>query len=53
MGVLFVVSLVLSWVRIRFHSLASSVLVHAVYNLTTFAAAIIATGFYRHLDKLS
>jgi membrane protease YdiL (CAAX protease family) len=53
MGVLFVVSLVLSWVRIKFHSLASSVIVHAVYNLTTFAAAIIATGFYRHLDKLS
>jgi len=53
MGVLFSVSLALSWVRIRAHSLAASVLLHATYNLTTFAAAFIASGGYRHLDRLA
>jgi membrane protease YdiL (CAAX protease family) len=53
MAVLFVVSLVLSWVRIRSHSVACSVLLHATYNLTTFATAFIASGGYRHLEKLS
>ena len=53
MGVLFAVSLVLSWVRIKSHSVACSVLLHATYNLTTFATAFIASGGYRHLEKLS
>jgi len=53
MGVLFSVSLALSWVRIRAHSLAASVLLHATYNLTTFASAFIASGGYRHLERLS
>jgi len=53
MAVLFIVSLVLSWVRIRAHSVACSVLLHATYNLTTFAAAFIASDGYRHLEKLS
>jgi membrane protease YdiL (CAAX protease family) len=51
--VLFSVSLCLSWVRIKYHSVASSVLMHAAYNLTTFATAMYVTGFYRHLEKMS
>jgi membrane protease YdiL (CAAX protease family) len=51
-GVLFLVSLVFSYVRIRTHSVACSVLMHATYNLTVFAGVIISTGGYRHLDKL-
>ena len=53
MAVLFVVSLVLSWVRIKSHSVACSVLLHATYNLATFATAFIASGGYRHLEKLT
>ena len=53
LAVLFVVSLVLSWVRIRSHSVACSVLLHATYNLTTFATAIVVSGGYRHLERLS
>jgi membrane protease YdiL (CAAX protease family) len=51
-GVLFVVSLAFSYVRIRTHSVACSVLMHATYNLTIFTGVFIATGGYRHLDKL-
>jgi membrane protease YdiL (CAAX protease family) len=51
-GVLFVVSLALSFVRIKTHSVACSVLMHATYNLTVFVGVFIATGGYRHLDKL-
>jgi len=53
LAVLFVVSLVLSWVRIKAHSLAASVLLHATYNFTTFATAFIASGGYRHLERLT
>jgi uncharacterized protein len=53
LAVLFVVSLVLSWIRIKAHSVAASVLLHATYNLTTFAAAFIASGGYRHLERLT
>lgn len=51
-GILFVMSLALSFVRIRTHSVACSTLMHATYNLTVFAAAFIQTGGYRHLEKL-
>ena len=50
-GVLFGVSLALSYVRIRTHSVACSTLMHATYNLTLFVSAFIATGGYRHLEK--
>jgi membrane protease YdiL (CAAX protease family) len=53
LSVLFAVSLCLSWVRIRYHSVSASVLMHAAYNLTTFATAIYATGLYRHLEKMT
>jgi uncharacterized protein len=53
LGVLYGVSLVLSFVRIRTHSLACSTLMHATYNFSIFVAILITTGGFRHLDKLS
>jgi hypothetical protein len=50
--VLFCVSLVLTAVRIRLQSVAASVLVHATYNGLIFLTALIATGGYRHLDRM-
>jgi uncharacterized protein len=50
---LFCVSLILSAVRIRLRSVLASTLIHASYNFTIFLTAFIATGGYRHLDKLS
>ena len=52
LGVLYSVSLVLSFVRIRTHSLACSVLMHATYNFSLFAVILISTGGFRHLDKI-
>jgi membrane protease YdiL (CAAX protease family) len=51
-AVLYGVSLVLCFVRIRMHSLACSVLMHATYNFSLFAVVLLATGGFRHLDKL-
>lgn len=51
-ALLFLVSLILSFVRVRTHSVACSTLVHLTYNLTIFIAALIATGGFRHLDRL-
>ncbi len=51
-GLLFGVSLVLAFVRVRTHSVACSTLVHLVYNLTIFILALIVTGGFRHLDRL-
>lgn len=53
LGVLFCVSLVLCAVRLRFHSLAASAMVHACYNGTIFALLFFATSGFRHLDKLN
>ena len=52
LAVLFTVSLVLTWVRIRTQSVACSTLVHASYNSLVFLLALIQTGGYRHLEKL-
>jgi membrane protease YdiL (CAAX protease family) len=49
---LFCVSLVLSYVRLRLRSVLASTLIHASYNFTIFLTAFIATGGYRHLDKV-
>ncbi len=49
---LFGVSLVLAFVRVRTHSVAASTLVHLSYNLTIFVLALIATRGFRHLDRL-
>jgi membrane protease YdiL (CAAX protease family) len=51
--VLFCVSLVLTMVRIRTRSVASSTLVHACYNASVFLTLFIATGGYRHLERLT
>ena len=53
LGVLFVVSLAFSYVRIATHSVACSTLMHATYNFTIFAVLFVASGGFRHLDKLS
>lgn len=53
LGLLFCVSLVLTFVRIKTGSVAASALVHASYNFVVFLAMFIATGGYRHLDKLT
>jgi hypothetical protein len=45
------VSLVLCWVRLTTRSLASSVLVHACYNLLLFSLMLYATSGFQHLDK--
>ncbi len=52
LGVLYGVSLVLSFVRIRTHSVACSVLMHATYNFSIFAVIVFSTGGFRHLQQL-
>ena len=49
---LFCVSLVLCWVRLRLRSLAASTFVHASYNLLLFAIMIVGTGGFKHLDRM-
>lgn len=51
--ILFTVSLAFSAVRVRFHSVAASALVHMAYNTTIFVELIIQTGGFHHLEKLS
>jgi len=51
--VLFCVSLVLTIVRVRMHSVACSTLVHASYNASVFLTMFIATGGYRHLERIA
>jgi membrane protease YdiL (CAAX protease family) len=46
------VSLVLCAVRFATQSLASSVLVHACYNLILFSIMLVGTNGFRHLDKM-
>jgi membrane protease YdiL (CAAX protease family) len=53
LGVLFVVSLILTAVRIKTRSVACSTLVHASYNASVFLTLFIATGGYRHLERLA
>jgi len=53
LGVLFFVSLVLTVVRVRTRSVACSALVHASYNLSVFLTLFIATGGYRHLERMA
>ncbi len=50
---LFILSLLLTYVRVRTQSVAASALVHAAYNSFVFLTVIIATGGYRHLDRLT
>lgn len=50
-GILYGVSLVLSFVRIRTNSVAASTLMHATYNLTVFVVLFVGTDGYRHMEK--
>jgi membrane protease YdiL (CAAX protease family) len=50
---LFCVSLVLTFIRLRLRSVMASTLVHMSYNFTIFLVAFIATDGYRHLDKMT
>jgi hypothetical protein len=50
--VLFSVSLVLTFVRVKTQSVAASAMVHATYNGFVFLATILATGGYRHLERM-
>jgi membrane protease YdiL (CAAX protease family) len=49
---LIVVSMILCTVRLKFRSLAASTLVHASYNFLLFSVELIATGGFRHFDKM-
>jgi len=51
LGILYAVSLVLSFVRVRTSSVAASVLMHATYNFTVFVVLFIGTDGYRHMEK--
>jgi membrane protease YdiL (CAAX protease family) len=50
---LFCVSLILSYVRLRLRSVMASTLIHISYNATIFFFAFVITGGYRHLDKIA
>jgi len=50
---LFSVSLVLTFVRVKTRSVAASVVVHGAYNFLVFLAVMIATGGYRHLERMN
>jgi len=52
-GILYGVSLVLSYVRIRTHSLACSTLLHSAYNFTIFALLFLSTSGFRHMEKIA
>jgi membrane protease YdiL (CAAX protease family) len=53
MAILMGFSIVASYVRVKTHSVACSALMHATYNLTIFLVLYIASGGFRHLEKLS
>jgi membrane protease YdiL (CAAX protease family) len=46
------ISLILCAVRLKTRSLACSTLVHACYNFILFSTALIASGGFRHFDRM-
>ncbi len=52
LAVLFVISMVFAAIRVRYRSLAASVVVHIAYDGLIFLEMIIVTGGFRHLEKL-
>jgi membrane protease YdiL (CAAX protease family) len=52
-GILYGVSLALSFVRIRTQSLACSTLLHSTYNFTIFALLFLSTDGFRHMEKIT
>jgi membrane protease YdiL (CAAX protease family) len=53
LAVLFAVSLVLTYVRVKMGSVAASAMVHGAYNFLVFLMVMIATGGYRHLERMT
>jgi membrane protease YdiL (CAAX protease family) len=53
LAMLFCVSLVLTTIRVRSRSVACSTIVHASYNLSVFITIFVATGGFRHLDRMA
>ena len=53
MLVLFCVSLILTAVRLKLDSVAASALVHGAYNGFNLIAVMLATGGFRHLDRMA
>ena len=51
--VLFSISLLLTWVRLKTHSVAASALVHGAYNGFVFLMVMLQTGGYRHLERMT
>ena len=51
--VLFTISLVLAFVRVKTGSVAASVLVHGAYNGFVFLVVMVQTGGYRHLERMT
>jgi membrane protease YdiL (CAAX protease family) len=51
--VLFTVSLLLTYVRVKTRSVAASVIVHGAYNAFVFLTVLFVTGGYRHLDRIT
>jgi uncharacterized protein len=51
--IVFLVGVVLTLVRAKRHSVASSFIVHAIYNGVPILATIIVSGGFRHLEKLA
>jgi uncharacterized protein len=51
--VLFSVSLLLTFVRVRTQSVAASAIVHGAYNAFVFLTVLSATGGYRHLERMT
>jgi len=51
--VLFTVSLVLTFVRVKTDSVAASTIVHGAYNFFVFFIVMLQTGGYRHLDRIT
>jgi membrane protease YdiL (CAAX protease family) len=52
-GILYGVSLALSYVRIRTQSLACSTLLHSTYNFIIFALLFLSTDGFRHMEKIA
>jgi membrane protease YdiL (CAAX protease family) len=51
--VLFSVSLVLTFVRVKMRSVAASALVHGAYNFLIFFLVMVCTGGFRHLERMT
>ena len=50
--VIFIVGLVLTWVRAHSQSVGASFIVHAFYNATLFVTIFVATNGFRNFDKI-